>query len=342
MSSLEFAAPTAVDAILSAKRRRGGSPPLLVYAIKRVLTGIVLAIAVSLLIFVATQVLPGDAARALLGRQSNPTALANLRRELGLNRPLYRQYSSWLWKLLHGDLGRSYASHGPVTTLLASRTRNTLILAGVALAAIVPFSLLLGAIAGVRKGRIADHLISGSTLAAVAIPEFVVGTVLAAAFAVRWRWFPAVSLIPSGKSPLDKPDILVLPVLTLLISGLAANIRMVRGGVGAQMQADYVEAARLNGVPEGRVIRRHVLRNSVAPSVQTFAMTVQWLVGGVIVVETVFQYPGIGQSLVAAVGLRDGAVVQSLGFLIALTYIVVNIVADLAVVMLIPKLRTST
>jgi peptide/nickel transport system permease protein len=320
---------------------RRAAPPLLTYTLKRVLTGIALAVVVSVLVFAATQVLPGDAARALLGRQANPTALANLRKQLGLNRPLYRQYGSWLWNMMRGDLGTSYASHGPVTKLLATRTRNTLILAGVALVSIVPLSLLLGAIAGVRKGRAVDHVISGSTLAAVAIPEFVVGTVLAAAFAVSWRWFPAVSLVPSGKSPLDKPKILVLPVITLLVSGLAANIRMVRGGVGAQMSAEYVETARLNGVPERRVIGRHVLRNSIAPSVQTFAMTVQWLVGGVIVVESVFQYPGIGQSLVAAVGLRDGAVVQSLGFLIALTYIVVNIVADVAVVMLIPKLRTS-
>ncbi|MFN8021689.1 MAG: ABC transporter permease [Acidimicrobiales bacterium] len=324
--------------------RRARAPrrhPLLWYALRRLATGVLLALAVSVLIFAATQVLPGDAARAMLGREANPVALEQLRDQLGLNRPLVEQYGSWLWDLLHGDLGTSYASRGPVTQLLAGRTFNTLVLSLVALVVIVPLSLVLGAIAGVRRGKPIDHAISGTTLAAVAIPEFVVGTLLAALFAVRWGWLPAVSLVPSGGSPLDKPSILVLPVVTLAISGLAANIRMVRAGVATQMSAEYVEAARLNGVPEGRVIRRHVLRNSLAPSIQTFAITVQWLVSGVIVVEAVFQYPGLGNSLVAAVGLRDGAVVQSLGFLIALTYIVVNIVADLAVVLLIPKLRTS-
>jgi peptide/nickel transport system permease protein len=342
--SLTVDTPTAVDArpgaeAIEAQRHR--RHPLLWYGLRRTATGVVLAFFVSLLIFLATQVLPGDSARALLGRQANPTALAQLREQLGLNRPLVNQYGSWLWDLLHGDLGTSYASRGPVSALLGDRIVNTLILAGVALVVIIPLSLVLGVIAGIRRGRPADHVISGATLAAVAVPEFVTGTILAALLAVTWKLLPAVSLVPSGDSPLSHLDILVLPVVALTISGLAANVRMVRGGVVDQMSSEYVEAARLNGIPERRVIRRHVLRNSIAPSIQTFAMTVQWLVGGVIVVESVFQYPGIGQALVAAVGFRDAAVVQSLGFLIALAYIVVNVIADIAVVAVIPKLRTA-
>ncbi|MBI5088295.1 MAG: ABC transporter permease [Actinobacteria bacterium] len=330
--------PTEASHVRITRARRH---PLLWYAVRRCATGIVLALFVSLLVFLATQVLPGDSARAILGREANPTALAQLREQLGLNRPLVTQYSSWLWDLLHGDLGTSYASRGPVSDLLRDRIANTLILSAAALVIIIPLSLVLGAVAGVRRGKPVDHAISASTLAAVAVPEFVTGTLLAALLAVTWKLLPAVSLVPTGESPLAHLDILVLPVLALTISGLAANVRMVRGGVSDQMTSEYVEAARLNGIPEGRVIRRHVLRNSVAPSIQTFAMTVQWLVGGVIVVESVFQYPGIGQSLVAAVGFRDAAVVQSLGFLIALTYIVVNVIADIAVVSVIPKLRTA-
>lgn len=321
--------------------RRARRHPLLTYAAFRVLSGIGLAFAVSVLIFGATAVLPGDAARARLGREANPVALENLRAELGLNRSLVEQYWSWLSGFLRGDLGTSYASRGPVSDLLAGRIGNTLVLSIAALIVIIPLSLVLGAITGVRRGRPLDHVVSATTLAAVAIPDFVVGTLLAAAFAVGWKIFPAVSIIPFGETPLDNPKILVLPVATLVISGIAANIRMVRGGVAAQMEAEYVESARLNGVPERRIVTHHVLRNSIAPSIQTFAMTIQWLIGGVIVVETVFQYPGIGQSLVAAIGLRDVAVVQSLGFMIALAYIVVNILADLAVVLVIPKLRTT-
>lgn len=330
--------PSSTD---SERPRRRWSHPLLTYSTRRLLTGIGLALLVSVLIFVATQILPGDSARAILGREANPVALANLRRELGLDRPLVSQYWSWLSGLFQGDLGTSYASRGPVSDLLAGRIWNSIVLAVVAIIVILPLSLVLGAVAGVRRGRSSDHAISGVTLAAVAVPDFVVGTLLASAFAVTWKLFPAVSIIPTGDSPLDNPKILVLPVVTLVISGLAANIRMVRGGVAAQMDAEHVETARLNGIPERQVVVRHVLRNSIAPSIQTFAMTVQWLVSGVIVVETVFQYPGIGQSLVAAVGLRDAVVVQSLGFMIALTYIVANIIADLAVVLVIPKLRTT-
>lgn len=323
------------------RRHRSRRHPLLTYAAVRVLSGVGLAFMVSVLIFVATAVLPGDAARAILGREANPVALENLRAELGLDRSLVEQYWSWLSGFITGDLGTSYASRGPVSDLLAGRIWNTIVLSVVALIVIVPLSLVLGALTGVRRGKPLDHVVSGTTLAAVAVPDFVVGTLLAATFAVAWQIFPAVSIIPAGETPLDNLTILVLPVATLVISGIAANIRMVRGGVAAQMDAEYVESARLNGIPERRIVTRHVLRNSIAPSIQTFAMTVQWLIGGVIVVETVFQYPGIGQSLVAAIGLRDVAVVQSLGFMIALAYIVVNIIADLAVVLVIPKLRTT-
>jgi peptide/nickel transport system permease protein len=314
---------------------------LLWYAVRRLAVGAVLAIVVSMLMFAATRVLPGDSAQTLLGRNANPTALARVRAELGLDRPVVSQYLSWLGDLLHGDLGTSFASGTPVTQLLAGRTFNTLVLAAIAMVLIIPLSLVLGTVSGIRAGRPVDHVISTATLGAVALPEFVTGTILASVVAVSLKLLPPVSLVPTGSSPLADPKILVLPVITLLVAGIAANSRMVRAGVAEQMASDYVEAARLNGVPESRIIRRHVLRNALAPTVQTFALTAQYLVGGVIVVEAVFQYPGLGSSLTAAVGLRDVVVVQSLGFLIALSYIVINVVADICVVLMIPKLRTT-
>jgi peptide/nickel transport system permease protein len=316
--------------------------PLLAYSLRRVAVGILLTFVISVLIFAATELLPGDAATAILGRAAaNPVARRVLELQLGLNHSAAYQYTHWLGRLLEGNLGTSYAAQEPVTTLLGGRIGNTLILAGVTMLFMVPIALVLGTWAGVRRGRRVDSAISGFTLGAIALPEFVTGTILALIFAVVLKWLPAVSIIAGGGSPLLTPRILVLPVATLLIAGLAYTVRMVRAGVGDAMISEYAEAARLNGVPEGRVIRRHILRNALAPSVQVFAMTFQWLVGGVVVVETVFQYPGIGQALVQAVSTRDAPVVQALGMLIAFLYIFFNIAADLIVVMLIPKLRTE-
>ena len=317
-------------------------PPLLTYILRRVGIGLVLTLFVSILLFGATQLLPGDAATAILGRAAaDPGAVQYLRQQLGLNHSAVYQYVLWFRHFVSGNLGISYAAREQVTTLIRARVVNTLILAGVTLAIMIPLSVVLGTVAGIRRGRRVDNAISGFTLGAIALPEFVSGTLLVLLFAVLLRMLPAVSLINGGSNPLSSPNILVLPVVTLLISGMAYNVRMIRAGVADVMASDYVESARLNGIPEGRIVRHHVLRNALAPSVQTLAMTVQWLVGGVVVVETVFQYPGIGQALVQAVSTRDIPVVQALGMLIALIYIFVNILADVAVVLLIPKLRTE-
>ena len=165
------------------------------------------------------------------------------------------------------------------------------------------------------------------------------GTILALFFGVTLAWFPPTSIIPSGSGPLSDPKLLVLPVLTLCIAGSAYIIRMLRAGMAEAMASDYVQAARLNGIPESRVVTRHALRNSLAPTVQVVALTVQWLVGGIVVVETVFSYPGLGQGLVQAVTARDIPVVQSLTLLIAAFYLIVNLVADIVVILLVPKLQ---
>jgi peptide/nickel transport system permease protein len=228
-----------------------------------------------------------------------------------------------------------------VTSFISSRLSNSLILAGATLLVLIPGSVLLGAWAGVRRGKTADHVISGLSLGLIALPEFVTGTILAAIVAVSLKLVPPTSIIPIGDSPLSQPSLLVLPVVTLCLAGCAYIVRMLRAGVIESMSSDYVQAARLNGINERRVIFRHALRNSLAPTVQVVALTVQWLIGGIVVVETVFSFPGLGAGLVGAVVGRDIPVVQSVTLILALVYIVINLIADLVVVLLVPKLRTN-
>jgi peptide/nickel transport system permease protein len=323
------------------RARRARLPPLAGYVLRRLGAGLILLVIVSMLVFAATQILPGDAASAILGRSATQQAKLALRHQLGLDRPLWEQYRSWAGGLLRGDFGRSLSSQQPVTGFIADRIWNTLALAGVAVAFMIPLSFVLGIWAGIRRDRAADHVIAGGSLAAIALPEFVIGTVLVALFAVHLQWLPAISVVPDNGDPFSAPSILVLPVITLLVVSLAYTIRMIRAGMVETLATDYVQMARLNGIPERRVISKHALRNALAPSVQVLALTVQWLVGGVVVVETVFGYSGLGQGLVQAVAARDIPVVQAVAILIAAFYILVNIVADVIVILLIPKLRTS-
>lgn len=320
---------------------RWGIHPLVYYALRRILVGVLLVAIVSVLVFVGTQVLPGDAATAILGRQATPEAIAAVRAELGLDRSLPAQYLDWLGGFVSGDLGESFSAREPVSTYISTRAENSLTLALICLAIMLPLSLWLGTVAALRQGRATDHAISGFTLAAISVPEFVSGSLLAAFVAVSLGLLPPVSLLDPSQPALAQPDLLVLPVATLLLAGLAYNIRMVRAGVVGVMRSDYVRTARLNGIPERRVIRRYGLRNALAPTVQVFALTIQWLVGGVVIVEAVFQYPGLGQGLVQAVAARDIPVVQAVTMYIAILYVVINIIADIVVVLLIPKLRTA-
>jgi peptide/nickel transport system permease protein len=315
--------------------------PLAAFAIRRTLTGLLGLFAVSVIVFAATQVLPGNAAVQILGRDATPQAVAQLSSQLGLDRSALAQYTSWLTGLLHGNLGRSLAAQEPVSQFIGDRVRNTLVLAGVAVALMIPLGLGLGIIAGVRRDRPADHAVTGFTLGAIALPEFVTGALLALLFGVWLKVLPPVSLVTPGSDPLAHPAVLVLPVITLLLSGTAYIARMMRAGVIEAMGSDYVEAAVLNGIGRRRIIWKHALRNALAPTVQVLALTVQWLVGGVVVTETIFSYPGLGQGLVQAVQLRDLPVVQAVTMLLAAVYIAINIIADLIVVLLIPKLRTA-
>jgi peptide/nickel transport system permease protein len=203
----------------------------------------------------------------------------------------------------------------------------------------IPLSLGLGALSAVFAGRPIDQLISIGSLAAIALPEFVIGSLLIGVFFVWLDVLPPVAIIPPGDDPLSQPTKLVLPVATLLLASLAASIRMLRAGMIETLQTDYVQTARLNGVAERWVLWRYAMRNALAPSIQVLAQNLQWLIGGIIITENVFAYPGIGTTLVTAVGNRDLTLVQSVAMLIAIVYVVLNLVADLLVVMLVPRVR---
>lgn len=314
--------------------------PLVGYTGRRLLVGVGLVLVVSTLVFVSTQAL-GDPARAILGRFATPEALAQLRLELGLDKPILQQYADWLGGFLQGDLGNSLASGQPVSGILGPVLMNTLALTLAALIVIIPLALVLGIWSGVRAGSKVDNAVSSTSLAAIALPEFVVGTLLALLVGVKLGLVPPVSLIPPGESPLRHPDMLVLPVATLTLAGLAYLVRMVRVGVLEVMESEYVQMARLNGVPERRVIWHHALRNALGTTVQVVAATVGWLLAGVAIVEVVFAYPGFGRTTVQAVSQRDVPLVQAAVLFVAVAYIVINIIADLTVVLLNPKLRTD-
>jgi peptide/nickel transport system permease protein len=314
--------------------------PLVFFVMRRTATGLVVLVLVSILIFAATQILPGDAAQAILGRTATPASVAALREQLHLDEPATTRYGHWVAGLVHGDFGTSLSANVPVSDLIGERIRNSLVLALLTLLLMIPLSLVLGIVAGARAGRAADHAISGVSLAFIAVPEFVTATLLILLLAIWAQLLPPVSLTAGG-DPLGTPSVLVLPIITLLLASLAQTIRMMRAGVVEVMQTEYIEAARMNGISERRVILKHVMRNSLAPSIQVLALNVQWLVGGIVIVETVFQYGGIGQLLVQAVSVRDIPLVEALAVLIAAVYIALNIVADLLVVLLVPRLRTA-
>jgi peptide/nickel transport system permease protein len=327
--------------------RARGRHPLMAFVVRRVAIGAVTLLVASFLIFLATNALPGNVAQTVLGRNAKPALIVKLDHELGLNRPVLSRYGTWVGGLFHGNLGKSAVAavqgnpQTSVTSLIGTPLRNSLVLAVIAMVLLVPLALLLGTLAAVHAGRFGDYTVSYSSLVVGALPEFVLGTLLIVVFFTVFGLLPPVSLLPPGTSPFAHVNELVLPVLTLLGVSLAFTARQVRAGVLATLGEDYVTIARLSGLRERRVLWRYAMRNALAPSVQSFAQALQYLFGGIIVVETLFAYPGIGLALVQAVSVRDLTEVQGITLVLAAAYIAINIVADLIVVLLVPKLRTG-
>lgn len=326
--------------------RARGVHPLARFVVRRLAIGVVTLVVASLVIYLGTSVIPGSPATAVLGRQATPQAVAQIDHRLGYDKPLIERYLTWLEGAVHGSFGDSavaavQGSKSPIWPIIRGPLANTVTLALVTVIFLIPLSLFLGLLAGLTAGRWQDHFISTVTLVFLSMPEFVVGSLLVVVFSVWLSVFPPVSLLPPGVSPLEHPNILVLPVLTLLAVTVAWTIRLVRIGTIEVLQTDYVQMARLQGISERKVLRRYVLRNSLAPSIQIFALSIQYLFGGVIVTESVFAYPGLGKQLVNAVQSHDNTQVQAIAMILATIYILINIFADLIVVMLVPKLRTQ-
>ena len=313
------------------------------FVLRRVLLGVVTLLLVSLVVFAATQALPSDPARAILGRTSTPESVATLRKQLDLNHSAVYQYTHWLGRFVSGDLGKSLAARGePVTKVLGKRLENSTFLVFLAALFSVPLSILLGVIAARRRDGPLDHAISLSVLGIAALPEFVVGIVLVLLFGTSvFHVLPAVSLIPPGDAPWQHLTELVLPTLTLVLAVSPYIARIMRASMVEVLESDFVEMARLKGMPERHVLWRHAVPNAIAPAIQVIALNLAYLAGGIVVVEFVFAYPGIGSAFVDAVANRDLPIVQALAVVIAAAYVVFNLVADIATILVSPRLRTS-
>jgi peptide/nickel transport system permease protein len=329
--------------VLPSWRRRH---PVAAFIARRVAAGVATLLVASFLVFGAVQILPGDVASVVLGKNATPARVAAVRADLHLDDPLPVRYLRFVEDFGTGHLGDSSAALAqglklPVWSVIRDPLRNTFILAAITLILFVPICLLSGTVAALRAGRALDHAISVPTLVASAMPEFLVGTLLIVVFFTETNLLPPVAGIGPGESPLSNPKGLVLPVLTLLSVSVALGIRLVRASMVDVLRADYVSMARLNGQPEHRVVMRYALRNALGPGIQAVAQTMQYLLGGIIITESVFNYPGIGNKLVQAVSLRDIQEIGVIAMILATAYIAINILADLAVMLAVPKLRTT-
>jgi peptide/nickel transport system permease protein len=313
--------------------------PILKLIAQRIALGIVLLFAVSILIFVGTQILPGDVAQSILGQAATPQALANLRDQLGLNDPAYIRYFRWLGGVLTGDLGTALTSGQDIASSIWPRLKNTLFLAACAAVVAVPLAILLGLIAVRYRNGPVDRIISAFALASTSFPEFFIGYLLVYFFAVKWQIFPAISTVFDGMPFLQRLESVVLPATALTLVVLAHMMRMTRAAILNVMQSAYIETAELKGLAPLAIIRKHAFPNAIAPVVNVVMLNLAYLVVGVVVIEVIFVYPGMGQYLVDHVAKRDVPVVQAVGLIFAAVYITLNIIADIAAILANPRLR---
>ncbi|GAA1380228.1 ABC transporter permease [Pseudonocardia kongjuensis] len=311
--------------------------------VKRLLVSVLVLLVVSLLIFAATLLLPGDPARAILGQQATPERVAALTEQLGLDRPAWERYLSWLGGVLTGDLGFSAATQGPVSELLGGRIAASALLLVLTALISTPVALALGAWAATRRGTRTDSVLSGSSLVLAALPEFVIGVLLVVLFATSvLQILPSVTIARPGEPVWARPEQLVLPVLTLALVVIPYVVRMTRATLSEALDAGFVEMARLKGLPERTVLVRHAVPHTIGPVAQVIALQLAWLAGGVVVVEFLFRYPGIGQALIDAVANRDVQVVQAITLIIAAFYVLVNLAADVAGILADPRIRHAS
>ncbi|WP_424931370.1 ABC transporter permease [Amaricoccus macauensis] len=313
--------------------------PVVILLAQRISLGLLLLLAASALIFLGTEILPGDVAQSILGQSATPQALANLRAELGLNEPALSRYFDWLAGLLRGDLGTALTNGQDIADAMGRRLSNTLFLACTAALIAVPLAILLGVIAVRYRGQWPDKLISAVTLSTVSIPEFMLSYIAMFYLTVKFSIFPSVSTIHDGMSFGDRLQAIAIPALVLVLVVLGHMMRMTRAAILNVMQSAYIETAELKGLRPITVIARHAFPNAIAPVVNVVMINLAYLVVGVVVVEVVFVFPGMGQYLVDHVTKRDVPVVQACGLVFAAIYIGLNMIADIVSILSNPRLR---
>lgn len=312
---------------------------LFVIIIKRLAAGVFILFGVSILITLGVEFLSGDVCSAVLGQAAEPATVAACQVQLGLDQPMHIRYVEWLVNIVQGDFGTSLANKREVAELLGKRMGNTLYLAGTTAIFAVPIGILLGVIAALYRNSVIDHTISSSTLATISSPEFFVAYVLMAIFAVKLGWLPAISNVDSSMGFWARLQVSALPVMTLTLVTVAHMMRMTRASIVSLLASPYIEMAKLKGLKPGRIIVKHALPNAWSPIIQVVVLNLAYMIVGVVVIEVVFVYPGMGALIVDGVLLRDLPIVQGTGIVFAAVYVLLFLLADVLSILANPRLR---
>lgn len=317
-------------------------PAWLPWFFTRLVSGALVVFVISLIVFIATQALPSDPARVILGPEAPEATVQILREQLGLNDPILVQYWHWLSQLLQGNFGRSIDSNVPVLQIIQNYFGNTVALTSLVIVITVPLSVVLGVWLSLHRDSKLDRIIVSSSIVFKAVPGFVIAIWLMMFFSTSvLHILPAASLLIPNESPYSQLEFLILPILTLALSLIPYLMRLVRGSMIDALESEYVTSARLRGIPERRIIWKHVLPNALVPVVQGTALTIRVLLSGALIIEVVFSYPGIGNALNAAIEMRDIPTIQAIVLLLTICVVVVNLIADLITTLLTPKIRTA-
>jgi len=313
---------------------------MLILVLKRILLGLITLFIVSLITFVGVEVLPGDACTTYLEREAYGAALEACYKRLGLDIPAYERYVSWAIGVIQGDFGYSLSGEMKINDVLGPRVKNSLVLASASILIGIPIALLLGIITALWRDKMPDIIISTFTIFSMTIPEFISATLLILIVAIWLEWLPGIVIVPTGASVSELLPNIILPVIAISMIMTAHMARMVRSSVIQVMASDYAQIAILKGVPYWKMVFKHVLPNALLPAINVVALTIAWLLGGVVVTEVVFNYPGLGRLVIESISNRDLPVVQALAIILASIYVIINLIADLLTLMLNPRLKS--
>ncbi len=308
-------------------------------ALRRVWIGFATMVVVSVIVFIMTSILPGDVAQIVLGQSATPETLAALRRELGLDQPAYVRYFLWLGDMATGDLGTSKAGGAAIADLIGGRFANTMVLAGLVALISIPISIFLGLWAAMHPGTWLDRTVTFGTLSTISVPEFFIATLMVLILAVNLHWLPSTAMLRDNMTFLEFMRGMAMPIITLVIVVSAQMIRMTRAGILNVMSSPYIEMAILKGVPRGRIILRHAFFNAIGPIINVIALNLAYLVSGVVIVETIFAYPGLAKLMIDGVQTRDLPLVQACAMIFCGTYVILILIADIGSIVSNPRLR---